>query len=297
MNINPINMSTIIKNTSGICTVFNEEGNIIKFLDSYVNQRSICEELIIVDGMSTDKTVKKIKQFINLNSEANIKIIRSNEATRKNNKSPIARGRNVAISKAKFEIIVAFDAGCAIGVSYTFEISSALIHDTNLSFVAGFYYGQDNTFTQRVYNQAILPRRNCMPENYLPSSRSFSFRKSAWRSVNGYPEIFHTGEDTLFDLNLIKSGHKYVINTDAIVFWESPKSVYQIFEKHYMYGMGKGASGIFGRKFIIKVFLMLAPVHCFKSINVYENIIRLLVFYADQIGYMSGIAWRVRNHK
>lgn len=284
-----------VENTSGICTVFNEEKNIEPFIISYLNQESICEELIIVDGMSSDNTVMKIEKLIIQNPSANIKIIQSEEATRKKSISPIAKGRNIAIKEAKYDNIVSFDAGCKIDKNYTKEITKPLIIEYGIKFVAGFYFGFNKTRVQSLYNDVCLPKKNSLRKPFLPSSRSFSFKKKAWEKVGGYPELFITGEDSLFDLRLIQAGYDYVINVNAFVHWESPKTFKEIAHKHYLYGKGKGASNIFVSKFILKSVIMFAPIHCIKGINFEKTLIKLLVFYADQFGYMAGLFWRYKK--
>nr|WP_148702350.1 glycosyltransferase [Nitrosopumilus piranensis] len=51
------------KNISIICTVKNEEDNISTLLDSLLNQTLLADEIIIVDGGSTDKTISIIQDY------------------------------------------------------------------------------------------------------------------------------------------------------------------------------------------------------------------------------------------
>src|SRR5659263_396804 len=98
----------ILKKVSFIITLFNEEKDISAFLDSLFEQSALPEEIVIVDGGSTDNTLdilinyfkKKVKDFDlkfsgnilpDKNSGSiNVKIFQVNGAK-------ISEGRNYAI--------------------------------------------------------------------------------------------------------------------------------------------------------------------------------------------------------
>ena len=72
----------ILKKVSFITTVYNEEKDIRLFLDSLINQTYLPEEVIIVDGGSTDGTLKIIRDFfenisIHIKDLINIKSIQN----------------------------------------------------------------------------------------------------------------------------------------------------------------------------------------------------------------------------
>ncbi len=90
---------------SFITTIFNEAETIEKFLDSLITQSRLPDEIIIVDGKSTDKTVERIKNF---EQKFRRKKIAFHLVIKKGNRSV---GRNEAIKKATGEIIVCSDAG------------------------------------------------------------------------------------------------------------------------------------------------------------------------------------------
>jgi glycosyltransferase involved in cell wall biosynthesis len=46
-----------------VTTVLNEEKTIEKFLDSVISQTRKPEEVVIVDGGSTDETLEKVQKF------------------------------------------------------------------------------------------------------------------------------------------------------------------------------------------------------------------------------------------
>src|SRR3989338_2419096 len=94
--------------TTFIATVFNEEKTIEEFLSSISKQSVLPDEVIIVDGGSTDSTASVIS---NLKSQISNKRIKFKLIIKKGNRSV---GRNEAIKNASNEIIVCSDAGCIL---------------------------------------------------------------------------------------------------------------------------------------------------------------------------------------
>ena len=88
-------------NISICITTFNEEGSIGPLLDSLLAQTKKAEEIVIVDGGSTDKTVEIIRHY--QKKDRRIKLLTE--------KCSRAKGRNIGIEIAKNEIIAITDAG------------------------------------------------------------------------------------------------------------------------------------------------------------------------------------------
>lgn len=90
---------------SVIVTVKNEAGNIGRLISSLLAQTQPVEEIVIVDGGSTDGTAGIIEGFIA--TGAPIKLIVAEGCN-------ISQGRNLAIKEASGEIIAATDAGVTL---------------------------------------------------------------------------------------------------------------------------------------------------------------------------------------
>src|SRR3990167_9539320 len=113
---------------SVITTVLNEASNVHLLLDSLLSQNLKPDEIIVVDGGSTDKTVEIIRDYKKKN-----KIIRLIKK-----KSSIAKGRNIAVMKARFNIIVQIDGGCVARIDWLQKIT-APFEEEEVKVVAGFY--------------------------------------------------------------------------------------------------------------------------------------------------------------
>ena len=167
---------------SFITTVYNEENTIVQLLDSLSKQSRMPDEIIIVDGMSTDGTVDKIKNY-----NSKFKIIQ-----KKGNR---AVGRNEAIKSSSGDVIVCSDAGCLLDKDWVKNIIEPF-KNKEINVVAGYYKG----LPQNIFQKCIVPYVLMMPDrvhpkNFLPATRSIAFRKSIWEKVGGFPEKFSHNED------------------------------------------------------------------------------------------------------
>jgi glycosyltransferase involved in cell wall biosynthesis len=217
-----------------ICTTLNEEKRGLKeFLESVARQTKKPEEFIIVDGGSTDKTVEIIEKFAKKYRWVKLFVVP---------KTNISKGRNIAIKKAKNEIIAGTDGGCILDKTWLENITKPF-ENKNVSVVAGVYkplYTNDFEYYQGLI---VCPEPNKINTVSRMSSRSIAFRKKCWEEVNGYPENTYTGEDTLFNLNLLKKGFKIVYAKNAIVFWRMRKTWIEFAKQFYNYGVGDRVSG------------------------------------------------------
>ena len=225
-------------NVSLICTLKNEEFSIREFLDSLLSQSKPPDEIIIVDGGSTDGTVDIIRSYIE--EGAPIKLIIKNGAN-------IAQGRNIAIENAKYDIIASTDAGCRIDKDWLKNLIKPFEADLDVDVVSGWYEADAKTNFQRCVAELTYPKLTHVinnAEKFLPSSRSVAYKKGCWEKVGGYPEWLYTAEDTLFDLNLKKIGCTFVFAKDAVVYWKVRSNLKNVFKQHYSYAKGNGMANL-----------------------------------------------------
>ncbi|MCX6706306.1 MAG: glycosyltransferase [Candidatus Woesebacteria bacterium] len=220
-----------------ICiTIKDEEKWIGALLDSLALQSKKADEIVIVDGGSTDKTVEIIKHYQKKNR--NIKLLVE--------EGGIAHGRNTAIEIAKYPIIVQIDAGCIAEKDWLeklvrpFELSQE--PEAGVGVSAGFYIMPSSSFLQKAMNLylGIHPKR-FDPANFLPSARSVAFKKEVWEKVGGYDESLEKGgEDTKFFISCVKTGIRIARVGDAKVIWEETAGygIKNFFLKIFNYAKG-----------------------------------------------------------
>ena len=229
--------------TSLIITVFNEEKTIERLLESLSKQSKKPEEIIIVDGGSTDATASVISnfQFPISNKKTKIKFLKKPGAT-------IAQGRNEGIKEAKGEIIAMTDAGCWVHPDWFERITKPLSRDIDMDIdiVAGFYRMTGDSVFQKCLAcyLGVLPEK-LNPSNFMPSARSMAFKKEIWQKIGGFNEkLERCGEDTLFNYQAKQLGARFLTVEDALVDWEMPKTWEEAIKKFYFYAKGDGQIGI-----------------------------------------------------
>lgn len=264
-----------------ITTVLNEEQNIILLLNSILSQKKRPDEVIIVDGGSWDNTVKLIKRWISdirsIEFRRKIKLI-----VKKGNRSV---GRNEAIERARFEIIVSSDSGCILDKNWLRNIVKPLKTE-KVDVVAGFYKGRAIS----VFEKSLIPYVLVMPDRvkvdkFLPSSRSMAFRKDAWRRVGGFPVQFSNNEDFVFANKLKKEGLRIAFKKNALVYYLPRKNIVAAFIMFFKFAVGDSESGIFRPKvglifvrYIITLWLLIYAFY-FKLPFILEVIFYILLLY------------------
>lgn len=219
-----------------IATVFNEADNIGRFAGSILAQTRRPDEVVIVDGGSTDGTPEVICR--ELEGRVPLRIIVAPGLN-------ISQGRNRAIAEAAGPLIAASDAGCVLRPDWLEKLVAPLEADAAVSVASGFYSMDCHSLLQQCVGLATMPGQldPVNGETFLPSSRSVAFRKAAWETVGGYPEWLYTGEDTLFDLKLKRMGFRFRFVGEAIVEWEPRRSWRAVYRQFFLYARGGGHLG------------------------------------------------------
>lgn len=219
-------------NVTVVVPILNEEHTIEKLLDALVKQTLSPTEVILVDGGSTDKTIRKIKDWQKKEYEFELFIVESQGAN-------IAKARNIGIEKAQTEIVALTDAGCVPKEDWLKKIVQPFIRFPEAEVVAGFYDPKPaNWFEDVIADYTCVRERDFNPETFLPSSRSIAFKKEIWKKVEGYPEELNTCEDLIFAERLKRKAKHWKVVKEAQVIWNQPKSLGELSNKIFSYATG-----------------------------------------------------------
>ncbi len=224
------------KRVSIITTVLNEAKSIEHLLQVLLSQSHKPEEIIVVDGGSTDSTMEIIKKYSKIDSS--IRLIVEEGAN-------IAQGRNVAIQNAKHSLIAVIDAGCRPDRRWLEELIRPFSDNNSLDVVAGLVKVEAHNLFEFFSGLLTLPGglKEIDEKNFPIYGRSAAFKKEVWEKAGGYPEWLYTAEDSLFEEKLRKMGANIRLAKESIVHWRPRKTFWKMGKMFYLYGRGAGRIG------------------------------------------------------
>jgi len=226
-----------------VITTYNEENSIEKLLQDILNQTLLPNELIVVDAGSWDQTCHILNSYKDVfrKKSVNMMILSKTGAN-------IAQGRNIGIAAATGPVIAVTDAGCRLAATWL-ETLVKPISEGVAELVGGFYLPLISTRFHRALAAVITAPQP--PKGFLPSSRSVAFLKSLWEKVGGYSEWLPWGEDTQFNLDCLRSGARYVVAKEALVYWNMRSNLKEVAKQYFRYAYGDGMAFRLSRSYFV----------------------------------------------
>jgi len=232
-----------------IATVLNEGDNIHHLFDSIKRQTRRPDEIVIVDGGSSDDTPAIIQGYA---EELPLRLFIEPGCN-------ISRGRNRAIAEARGDIIAVTDAGVRLTETWLEKVTAPLLDDPTLNVVGGFLLADPQTAFEAAPGATTLPlSRYINSSTFLPSSRSIAFRKSAASDIGGYPAWLDFCEDLVFDLRLRERSGPFAFAPDAIVYFRPRPGLRQFFRQYYLYARGDGKANLWLKRHLIRYLTYFA---------------------------------------
>jgi glycosyltransferase involved in cell wall biosynthesis len=218
---------------SVVVPVLNERLHIEGLVKALLAQTRIPDEIVIADGGSTDGTREILEELAAI--EPRLRVV--------DGPGGIAENRNAAIRAATHDIIACTDAGCLPEPQWLEELTRPF--RLGADFVPGMYRPEGPNLKSTVAGLVLMSVPGEFdPREFVPGGSSQAFTKSAWEAVGGFPEGLPAGEDTLFGLALREGGFIGIFAPEAVVRWQPPATLREMWRKAYRWGKVDGAGRV-----------------------------------------------------
>jgi glycosyltransferase involved in cell wall biosynthesis len=203
---------------------------VAEFLASVRGQTRAPDEVVIVDGGSTDGTLERLR------AEPDVTVI---EAPGSN----IAEGRNFAVRGATHDVVAVSDADCRLAPDWLEHLVAAIEDGADVAM--GFYRPIYRSFLEACSAAVSLPEEHEVnPKRFMPSSRSVAFRRESFELAGGYPEWLDIGEDMYLNHRFRELRLRMDFVGRAVAYWRVRPTLASTWRQYYRYARGDGVAGM-----------------------------------------------------
>ncbi len=212
-----------------VVPVFNEGQTIAGLIDTIKEQSFQPEEIILVDGGSTDDTVQLAKELTVDN--LSFRIIEAGRAMP-------GMGRNIGAEQANCLWIAFTDAGIKLDKYWLENLVCKCEQNASIDIVYGNFSPQINSSFDMCATMAYVPalQPGSIRSKFIASCL---LKKEVWEKTGGFPN-WRATEDLVFMDNAEKLGFHIAFAPGAMVYWllrPDIKSTYKKFELYSMYNV------------------------------------------------------------
>jgi glycosyltransferase involved in cell wall biosynthesis len=221
-----------------IATVLNAGDHVGDFLASVAAQTRRPDEVVIVDGGSTDGTLAILR------AAEGVTVLEEPGAN-------IARGRNVAIAAATHDVLAVADADCTYEPAWLEHLLAPIEAGADVSM--GRTDPLVDSFLAACTTAAIPSAAETVDETtFMPSSRSVAFRRDAIEAVGGYPEWLAIGEDMWVDHRWRERGLDLRLAPGAVAGWRPRPTLAATWDQYFRYARGDAEAGMYPERHAIR---------------------------------------------
>ncbi|HEV7187923.1 MAG TPA: glycosyltransferase [Blastococcus sp.] len=231
---------------SVVVTVLDEGEALGRLVDDLLPQLRPGDELVIVDGGSTDGSVEALPRH----EAVRVEVVPG---------AGISAGRNHGIGVAANEVIVCTDAGCVPAPGFVEAFRRAFATADPPALVSGLYTVHARNAMERAQALACYPQPSEVrgPTRFTRAytkvfgtgfdprfavGRCVAFTREAWKAVGGFPEHLATGEDVSFGLAVARVG-RCEAAPDAVTEWVQRNGLAATWRMYRAYGRASTDGG------------------------------------------------------
>lgn len=222
-----------------VSTVKDCAGSVEAFLRSLDAQTRAPDEVVIVDGGSSDDTPELFRR------DRRITLIVEPGAN-------ISQGRNVALAHARHDVIAATDADSELDPGWLERIMEPIEQGADVSM--GFTEAMAGGFLHTCMASVNLPRRaeEVDASRFMPSARSVAFRREAIEAVGGYPEWLDIGEDMWVNHRWRQLGMDMRFAPEAVVRWRLRPTLGSTWLQYFRYARGDAVAAMYPERHALR---------------------------------------------
>ena len=200
---------------------FNSEKTIEDCLVSIKKQAPRKSEIILVDGESTDSTLKKAKKI------SGVKVLTEKK------RGPAA-ARNLGLKKTNARYIAFVDSDCILPEGWTKKCMKE-IKEKSIAGVGGPGLAIEKTLVSESLDLLLYGKMNkrCFV-NSIATMNVFYDRKRTGKKI--FNEELIMAEDPEFNFRIIKSGYKLLFDKKLFVYHNHPTNTMGVMKRWYNYG-------------------------------------------------------------
>ncbi len=254
---------------SMLIVVRNAEFYIVKSIKSLIDQGFEKEkyEIIIVDGLSSDNTVKVAKKYLDENS-INYKILENKQKT-------LACGWNIGLKASEGEYVVRPDAHAELLDGYVKTGIKKLEENDSLASVGGVLLTKSSTYIGKMIAKVLsnpigvgasLFRVGVKKDTYSDTAVYAVYKKKIFEEVGFFDESLQRNQDIDLHLRISEKGYRFLTSPDMEAAYYSratlKKFIFQAYDNGFWVTYGK--SGHL-RHMIPMFFLLFVIVSLFSK--------------------------------
>lgn len=225
-----------------ICPIHNEEKHIEKCINSILQQDYPIDriELLLVDGMSSDETRKRLKVY-----EQNYSFIKLLDNVFKD----VPHALNIGINASKGDVIIRIDAHCVYPLNYVSTLVRYLyeLNADNVGAVWNTLPAKNNSICRAIafgssHKFGVGNSKHKVGATEIMETDTVPFgcyRREIFDKIGFFDEELTRNQDDEFNGRLIKSGGKIFLIPHLVIDYTARESLKKISKMFFQYGLFK----------------------------------------------------------